>query len=78
MNVCKGAGPLQHGGTLNSRRAASPLERLVKGAERWETPDQPQGVFPQNCGGNEPNRPVSCMVLKVTANNRHTTSPLPH
>ncbi|GFU97072.1 hypothetical protein TNCV_3347181 [Trichonephila clavipes] len=31
--------PLQHGGTLNSHRAASPLVRLVEGEERWEAPD---------------------------------------
>ncbi|GFV38002.1 uncharacterized protein TNCV_3626221 [Trichonephila clavipes] len=34
--------PSRHGGTLNSRRAASPLVRLVEGEERWEAPDHPQ------------------------------------
>ncbi|GFX89321.1 hypothetical protein TNCV_1340201 [Trichonephila clavipes] len=42
--------PLRLGGTVNSRRATSPLVRLVKGEEKWEAP---QGV-------------VKCMVLKVT------------
>ncbi|GFS68517.1 uncharacterized protein TNCV_4584431 [Trichonephila clavipes] len=28
------------------------------------------GVLPQNWGGNEPNRTVTCMVLKATANDR--------
>ncbi|GFW09752.1 hypothetical protein TNCV_868141 [Trichonephila clavipes] len=33
--------PSRHEGTLNSRRAASPLVRLVEGDERWEAPDPP-------------------------------------
>ncbi|GFU19496.1 transposable element Tcb2 transposase [Trichonephila clavipes] len=56
--------PLRHGGTVNSRRAASPLVWLVEGVERSS------GVFPQNWGGNEPNRTVTCMTLKVTASDR--------
>ncbi|GFT72676.1 hypothetical protein TNCV_755811 [Trichonephila clavipes] len=35
MDVCKCVGPLQHEGTLNSRRAASPLVRLVEGEESY-------------------------------------------
>ncbi|GFY20111.1 uncharacterized protein TNCV_2148041 [Trichonephila clavipes] len=62
-------------GTLNSRRAASPLVRLMEGEERWETPDHLQGVLPQNWGGTEPKR--TCMVLKATNNDRHTSSSLP-
>ncbi|GFV69694.1 uncharacterized protein TNCV_4508071 [Trichonephila clavipes] len=65
--------PLRHGGTLNSRRAASPLVRLEDGEERWEAPDPPEGVLPQNWGGTELNRTVTCMVLK----DRRTSSPLP-
>ncbi|GFW83824.1 otoferlin [Trichonephila clavipes] len=38
MDVCKCLVPLQHGGTLNNRRAASSLVRLVKGEERVEAP----------------------------------------
>ncbi|GFW85823.1 uncharacterized protein TNCV_854721 [Trichonephila clavipes] len=34
MDVCKCIVPLRHGGTLNSRPAASPLVRLVEGEER--------------------------------------------
>ncbi|GFX42616.1 uncharacterized protein TNCV_261511 [Trichonephila clavipes] len=52
-----------HGGTLNSRRAASPLVRLVKEEERWKAPDQ-------NWGETELNRSVTCMVLKATAIDR--------
>ncbi|GFX03956.1 uncharacterized protein TNCV_4678611 [Trichonephila clavipes] len=59
------------GGTLNSLRAASPLMSLVKEEERWEAPNRPQGVLPQNLGESELNRSVTCMVLKATANNRH-------
>ncbi|GFU90114.1 uncharacterized protein TNCV_2464561 [Trichonephila clavipes] len=48
MDVCKCIVPSQHGGTLNSHRAASPLMRLEEGEERWVAPDHPQGVLPQN------------------------------
>ncbi|GFT87785.1 uncharacterized protein TNCV_799011 [Trichonephila clavipes] len=58
--------------TLNSRRAANPLVRLVEDGDRWETPDHPQCVLPQNWGGNEPNRTVTYMLLKATANDRRT------
>ncbi|GFU69639.1 transposable element Tcb1 transposase [Trichonephila clavipes] len=34
MDVCKCIVPLPHGGTLNCRRATSPLVRLVEGEER--------------------------------------------
>ncbi|GFW09544.1 uncharacterized protein TNCV_3996511 [Trichonephila clavipes] len=62
MDVCKCIVPLRHGGTLNSRRAASPLVWLVEGEERWEASDQ--------MGGSDPNRAVPCKVLKATANDR--------
>ncbi|GFY33178.1 uncharacterized protein TNCV_1240291 [Trichonephila clavipes] len=42
MDVCKCIVPSRHGGTLNSRRAASPLVRLMEGEERWEAPDTPR------------------------------------
>ncbi|GFX50640.1 espin-like protein [Trichonephila clavipes] len=35
MDDCKCIVPSRHEGTLNSRRAASPLMRLVEGEERW-------------------------------------------
>ncbi|GFX30488.1 transposable element Tcb2 transposase [Trichonephila clavipes] len=38
MDVYKCVVPLWHGGTLNSRRAASPLLWLVEGEEKWEAP----------------------------------------
>ncbi|GFU76022.1 uncharacterized protein TNCV_1540001 [Trichonephila clavipes] len=52
MDVCKCIVPSQHGGTLNSRRAASPLVRLVEGGERWEAPDPPPGCSPSKLGWN--------------------------
>ncbi|GFW72357.1 uncharacterized protein TNCV_703941 [Trichonephila clavipes] len=70
MDVCKCIVPLRHGSTLNNLRAASSLARLVEGEERWEAPDHPQGVLPQNWGETELNRFVTCMVLKATANDR--------
>ncbi|GFV31538.1 hypothetical protein TNCV_1182671 [Trichonephila clavipes] len=39
MGVCKCIVPLQQGGTLNSRRASSPLVRLIEGEESREDPD---------------------------------------
>ncbi|GFW07671.1 uncharacterized protein TNCV_3918041 [Trichonephila clavipes] len=53
-----------------SIRAVSPLVRLVEDEERWEAPDLPQGVLPQNWGETELNRSVTCMVLKTTAKDR--------
>ncbi|GFV97307.1 uncharacterized protein TNCV_2038171 [Trichonephila clavipes] len=50
MGVCKCIVPSQHGGTLNSRRAGSPLVRLVEGEERWEAPDPPAGYSPPKLG----------------------------
>ncbi|GFY36299.1 uncharacterized protein TNCV_3450021 [Trichonephila clavipes] len=35
MDVCKCIVPSWHGGTLNSRRAVSPLVMLLEGEERW-------------------------------------------
>ncbi|GFY20823.1 uncharacterized protein TNCV_1120571 [Trichonephila clavipes] len=40
---------LRHGGTLNNRRAASPLVGFVEEVERWEAPDHPQ-VFSLKIG----------------------------
>ncbi|GFX72441.1 hypothetical protein TNCV_3601201 [Trichonephila clavipes] len=58
--------PSQHGGTLKSRRAASPLGNLVEGDEKWEATDQGPFLLPQNWDGIESNRTDTCMVLKVT------------
>ncbi|GFW44676.1 hypothetical protein TNCV_4482211 [Trichonephila clavipes] len=60
--------PLRHGGTLNSRRAASSFTSLVEGAEWSEGPDHLQDGIPQNWIGTEPKRTIICMVLKVTKN----------
>ncbi|GFW39753.1 histone-lysine N-methyltransferase SETMAR [Trichonephila clavipes] len=69
--------PARHGGTLNSCRAASPLVRLAEREKRWEAPDHSQGVLPQKWGETQQNRTITCMVLKATANDRRTSSPLP-
>ncbi|GFX46480.1 hypothetical protein TNCV_4549191 [Trichonephila clavipes] len=65
------------GGTLNSRRAASFLVRLVAGDERWETPDPTPGCSPSKLGITELNCTVNCMVLKAMVNDRRISSPLP-
>ncbi|GFW60596.1 hypothetical protein TNCV_569421 [Trichonephila clavipes] len=57
----------RHRGTLNIRRAASPLVRLVERVMRWEA-SAPQGVFVKIQDGTEPNRTVTGMMLKPTAN----------
>ncbi|GFT89840.1 hypothetical protein TNCV_1665821 [Trichonephila clavipes] len=64
MDVCKYTVSYQLGGTLNNRTSnvTSPLVVLVAGEERWKALLLPiRGVFPQNWGGNEPNRTVTCM-----------------
>ncbi|GFW43102.1 uncharacterized protein TNCV_1474971 [Trichonephila clavipes] len=66
------------GGTLNSRRAASHLVRLVEGEERWEESDYPQGGLPQNWGGTDQNRIDTGMVLKAKANDRRKNLALSH
>ncbi|GFW04968.1 uncharacterized protein TNCV_4882031 [Trichonephila clavipes] len=51
MDVCsKCIEHLRHGGTLNSRRVASPLVWLVEGIERWDAPYPPCFLL-QNWGG---------------------------
>ncbi|GFW84529.1 uncharacterized protein TNCV_457101 [Trichonephila clavipes] len=62
--------PSRHGGTLNSRQAASTLVRLVEGEERWEASDHLQDVLPQNWSESELTSSVTCMVLKATDNDR--------
>ncbi|GFS81221.1 uncharacterized protein TNCV_1224431 [Trichonephila clavipes] len=49
MNVCKCIVSSWHEGTLNSRRAASRLVRLVDGKERWEALTTPR-VFSLKIG----------------------------
>ncbi|GFV68891.1 uncharacterized protein TNCV_1985551 [Trichonephila clavipes] len=53
MDAFKCLVPARHGGTLNSRRTASPLVRLVEGDDRWEASDRPQSVLPLNWGGKK-------------------------
>ncbi|GFX42399.1 uncharacterized protein TNCV_1519631 [Trichonephila clavipes] len=65
---------LRHGGTLNSRRAARPLVRMVEGEERWEAPNHPQGFLSLNWGGTKQNRTVTCTVLEAKANDRRKNS----
>ncbi|GFU65677.1 uncharacterized protein TNCV_636001 [Trichonephila clavipes] len=67
MDVCNCIVPSRHRSTINSHRATSPLVSL--GLERWEAPDHPQ-VSSFKIGRIEPNRTVTCMVLKATANDR--------
>ncbi|GFU45272.1 uncharacterized protein TNCV_4236641 [Trichonephila clavipes] len=76
MDVCKCRVPLRHGGTLNSRRVASPLVWLVEGEERWEVPGYLQGFFPLSWGGTEQNHTFTCMVLRAKANDRRKNSSL--
>ncbi|GFY24734.1 hypothetical protein TNCV_1017801 [Trichonephila clavipes] len=52
MDVCKCIVPSQHGDTLNSRHAASPLLRLMAGDERREAPEPPPGCSPSKLGSN--------------------------
>ncbi|GFY22097.1 uncharacterized protein TNCV_3297411 [Trichonephila clavipes] len=58
--MAKIAVPLQHRGTLNSHRAASPLVKLVEEKERWEAPNHPR-YSPSKWGETELNHSVTCM-----------------
>ncbi|GFX19174.1 uncharacterized protein TNCV_3013181 [Trichonephila clavipes] len=73
MDVCKCIVSSRHRGTLNSSRAGSPFVRLGVRDERWEAPDPPPGFRPQNWGGTELNRTVTCMVLKAMTNDRRAS-----
>ncbi|GFW81081.1 uncharacterized protein TNCV_4804491 [Trichonephila clavipes] len=70
MDVCKYIVPARHGGTLNIRQAKGPFARLVDRKEKWWAPDHIQGVLSQHWDESEPNRTVTCTVLKATDNNR--------
>ncbi|GFV42663.1 uncharacterized protein TNCV_840181 [Trichonephila clavipes] len=68
MGVCKCIVHLSHGGTLNSRRAASPLVWLVEGVERWDAPVHHQ-VFSLKIGVKTSQivlSPVWCSKLRLT------------
>ncbi|GFT30458.1 uncharacterized protein TNCV_2377461 [Trichonephila clavipes] len=62
--------PSRHGSTLNSHLAASPLLRLVEKKVKYEAPNHPQRLLPQNWGGTEKNRIVTYMVLNAKHNDR--------
>ncbi|GFX59846.1 integrase catalytic domain-containing protein [Trichonephila clavipes] len=82
MDVCKCIVPSRHGGTLNCRRAASPLERLEEGKERFRSnmSKQRMGDLPMDrvtlkrpfyCCGIDYVGPVS--VLKYRGRGAKTT-----
>ncbi|GFX69571.1 hypothetical protein TNCV_1769401 [Trichonephila clavipes] len=62
-----------YGGTLNSRRAASPVVWLVEGGREVGGPCPPPGFSPSKLGGTEQNRTVTSM-LKAKANDRRKNS----
>ncbi|GFV25052.1 uncharacterized protein TNCV_885181 [Trichonephila clavipes] len=67
MDVCKCMVPLRHGGTLNSRRAASPLVWLMEGEERWEA--LPSRVFSLKIGVEQSKTvlsPAWCSKIRLT------------
>ncbi|GFV26102.1 uncharacterized protein TNCV_4887331 [Trichonephila clavipes] len=76
--ACKYIVPSQYRGTLNSRRAARHLVKLVEGEEKWEASDHPQGVLSQNWSGTESIRTVTCMVLKAKTNDKGKNLVLSH
>ncbi|GFU92383.1 transposase [Trichonephila clavipes] len=52
MDVCKCIIPARDGGTLNSRRAASSLVRLMEEKYRWEAPGPTPGCSPSKLWWN--------------------------
>ncbi|GFW32097.1 hypothetical protein TNCV_2601231 [Trichonephila clavipes] len=72
MDVCRCIVPLRHEGTLNSRRATSPLVKVGGLCP-------PTGCSPSKLGRIlKPNRTVTCLMLKVTANDRRVHLVLCH
>ncbi|GFW50583.1 hypothetical protein TNCV_2888861 [Trichonephila clavipes] len=76
MDIFKCIVPSRHRGTLNNRRAASPLVsrlaasslvRLVEG----EAPAHPQDVLPQNWGETELNRSVTWLMQYLNFGRRY-------
>ncbi|GFT53308.1 hypothetical protein TNCV_4233981 [Trichonephila clavipes] len=59
------------------KRNTSLHMRFVEVEERWDALDPLQGILPQNWGGTEPRRTITCMVLKAKANASCTSSTLP-
>ncbi|GFX66297.1 DUF4817 domain-containing protein [Trichonephila clavipes] len=72
------SGHVLHGCTLNCRRNGSRLVSLGEEKERWEVPDHPQGVLPQNWGETEQHRTVTSMVLKAKVNDRRKNLAFSH
>ncbi|GFS77388.1 uncharacterized protein TNCV_4566211 [Trichonephila clavipes] len=69
IDVFKCIVSLRHGNTLNFRRAASPLVRLLEEEERLEASEHTQGVLPQNWDETQPQIVVSpawCSKLRKT------------
>ncbi|GFT84324.1 translin-associated protein X [Trichonephila clavipes] len=63
--------------TIESKRVIFLLHRVSRRRREVGDPDHFQGILPQKWGGNKPNRIVTCMVIKATAIDRRTSSPLP-
>ncbi|GFW68835.1 uncharacterized protein TNCV_3640481 [Trichonephila clavipes] len=75
MNVCKCIVPLRQGGSLNSRQSASPLARLVKEEEWWETPERHQGVVSEKWDRKSQNvlSPAWCSRVRLTTGKESST-----
>ncbi|GFV37825.1 DDE_3 domain-containing protein [Trichonephila clavipes] len=59
-------------GALNSRRAVSPLVRLVTGDERWKTPDPLPGCSSSKLRWDRVKSYCHLMVSKAETSSRHT------
>ncbi|GFY30343.1 hypothetical protein TNCV_4065931 [Trichonephila clavipes] len=62
------------GGSLNSRRATSPLVSFVEVKETWEAPNLVQGILSHNWGGTQPKHNATCMDFKTKDNDKDTSS----
>ncbi|GFW31834.1 hypothetical protein TNCV_5040041 [Trichonephila clavipes] len=75
MDICKCIVPLRHGSTLKSRRAASPIVRLVERDERGEATDPPLGCSPSKLGWKRAQ--LYCHLYGAQGYGKRTSSPLP-
>ncbi|GFW03367.1 hypothetical protein TNCV_472231 [Trichonephila clavipes] len=66
MDVCKCSVPSRQGDALNSRKSSREVSGRKRGGKPLTTPLGPR----QNWGENEKNRTVTCVILKVKANDK--------
>ncbi|GFW17240.1 hypothetical protein TNCV_1957111 [Trichonephila clavipes] len=71
VSSLSGKKPFKDGGKAHFQTFAERARSYIQ--KGWEAFDHPQGILPQNWSGTDPNRAVTCMVLKAADNDRQDT-----